>query len=216
MKKLSLYLKYLSSFISHLSSRKGLALSLSKGLALSKQSASNGFTLIELLVVIAVIGVLATIVLLAVNPAEQLKRARDTSRLAGATQLGRALQGYFTANGATFPASGTTWITTLVNSGDIKSVPFNPAYTTAPVAPICTYATLAQGGVVTGYCYAVTAGVDAIVYVKLESALYAGKCPSSSPIQAFWVFSTADARAGGVCRTAVQGEPVVGAQTFTF
>ena len=180
---------------------------------LFKNSLQKGFTLIELLVVIAVLGVLATIVLLAVSPGEQLARARDTNRQSAVTQLGRALQGYYTAQGATYPAEGTAWTTPLITSGDLKTTPANPAYTTAPVAPICTYASYAIGGLVTGYCYRATA-TDAIVYVKLEATLFQNKCAAAN--QAFWVFSTADARAGGVCRTAVQGEPAVGAQTFTF
>ncbi|HVZ11787.1 MAG TPA: prepilin-type N-terminal cleavage/methylation domain-containing protein, partial [Patescibacteria group bacterium] len=45
------------------------------------QKIQRGFTLIELLVVIAVIGVLAAIVLLAVNPTEQLARGRDANRI---------------------------------------------------------------------------------------------------------------------------------------
>lgn len=176
----------------------------------------KGFTLIELLVVIAVIGVLAAIVLLAVNPGEQLARARDTSRQSAVTQLGRALQGYYTAQGAVYPAEGQIapiWTTRLTTSGDLKTTPVNPAYTTAPVAPICTYASYAVGGTVTGYCYRATT-TDAIVYVKLEATLNDAKCGATE--DAFWVFSTADARAGGVCRTALQGEPAVGTQTFTF
>src|SRR3989338_4430019 len=186
----------------HQALRRGLAVSFSKG-----------FTLIELLVVIAVIGVLAAIVLLAVNPGEQLSRGRDTSRIAAVTQLCRALQGYYTANNGTFPTQGTTWITTLVTSGDVKVAPVNPAYSIAPVAPICTYASYAQGGTVTGYCYRATA-TDAIIFVKLESTLYDGKCVAGEDV--FYAFSTADARAGGVCRTAAAGEPAVGTQTFVF
>ncbi|MCL6096666.1 MAG: type II secretion system GspH family protein, partial [Patescibacteria group bacterium] len=85
----------------------------------------KGFTLIELLVVIAVLGILATIVLLAVNPGEQLARGRDSSRVAGVTQLGRSLQAYYTANGSSYPVAGTNWLTTLTNSSDVKLIPSN-------------------------------------------------------------------------------------------
>ena len=64
--------------------RKGLALSLSKG-----------FTLVELLIVIALIGVLAVAVLAAINPLEQLNRARDTGMESDASQLLAAIDRYY-------------------------------------------------------------------------------------------------------------------------
>ena len=57
-----------------------------------------GFTLIELLVVITLIGVLAVAVLSALNPIEQINKARDAGKRADASQLLTALDRYFASN----------------------------------------------------------------------------------------------------------------------
>ena len=66
---------------------------------------SKGFTLVELLIVIALIGVLAVAVLAAINPLEQLNRARDTGMESDASQLLAAIDRYY-ATQEEFP-----WVT---------------------------------------------------------------------------------------------------------
>lgn len=55
---------------------------------------NKGFTLIELLVVIGIIGILAAIVLVAVNPGRQFAQARDTQRRSDLLQLTNAIYEY--------------------------------------------------------------------------------------------------------------------------
>lgn len=53
-----------------------------------------GFTMIELLIVITILGILATAVLSAINPIEQINRGRDTSSRSDAEQLLSAIDRY--------------------------------------------------------------------------------------------------------------------------
>jgi prepilin-type N-terminal cleavage/methylation domain-containing protein len=59
---------------------------------------AQGFTLVELLIVIALLGVIATIVIAAINPIEQAKRAADAGQKANGSQLVSAYQRYFVSN----------------------------------------------------------------------------------------------------------------------
>jgi prepilin-type N-terminal cleavage/methylation domain-containing protein len=75
---------------------------------------SRGFTLIELLVVITLIGVLAVAVLSALNPIEQINKARDAGKRADASQLLTALDRYFASN-EKFPWNNYTGYNTSVD-----------------------------------------------------------------------------------------------------
>ncbi len=51
----------------------------------------KGFTLIELLVVIAILSILATLVVLAINPAEAQRKSRDATRLSDLATIRKAI-----------------------------------------------------------------------------------------------------------------------------
>lgn len=84
---------------------------------MKKVNKTKGFTLIEILVVIGIIAILATIVIIAINPSRQFAQARNTQRLSNINTILNAIgqniadnKGVFTC--ATFGgASGTTTIT---------------------------------------------------------------------------------------------------------
>ncbi len=55
----------------------------------------RGFTLVELLVVIAILAVLATAVVIVLNPAELIKQARDSTRISDMAALNGAVSVFF-------------------------------------------------------------------------------------------------------------------------
>jgi prepilin-type N-terminal cleavage/methylation domain-containing protein len=159
---------------------------------------SKGFTLIELLVVIAVLGVLAGVILIAINPLEQLARGRDAGRKNAIGQLANATQAYYTARNGTYIAESATWIngasSSLVSSGELKNAPAAIAYTVGGTAACTVNAN-------NNYCYDLnTAGTEAIIYARLESTSESSKCASgTSP---YFVWSSALARSCLVCSAA--------------
>lgn len=162
----------------------------------------KGFTLIELLIVMAILGVLAVVVLVAINPAEQLARTRDTGRVSAITQIGHAVQAYYTSHNATYPTAGT-WSADLTTSGELSVVPASITYGTGVSA--CG-SNLIYGN----WCYTTNA-TDTIIFSRLESKNYDSKCAVAAD-NAYILYSAVQGRGGTVCDS---GDPNPAA-SYTF
>jgi len=153
----------------------------------------SGFTLLELLIVIAVLGLLAGIVLIAINPVEQLARTRDSNKKSDITSLGKAIEAYAVLN-SKYPNATSTWGRTLINSGELKNLPTNNDPT------VC-----ANGFNQNGYCYKKDNNENAIIYTSLVSTLDTSQCGLSEGV--FYAYSTKEGKASIVCTIGLTSEP---------
>lgn len=71
----------------------------------SRHNAEKGFTLIELLIVIGVLGILAGIILVAVDPAKRLRQARDARKSSEVNAILNAILNYTVDNVGTIPTA---------------------------------------------------------------------------------------------------------------
>ena len=94
-----------------------------------KMNTKKGFTLLELLIVIGILAILSTTIVLVINPAELLKKARDSQRISDLNTVKTAIAYYVTEYGS--PNIGLSTQT----YSDVASVACNtlaPATTTTP------------------------------------------------------------------------------------
>lgn len=92
-----------------------------------KVNRNKGFTLIEILVVVGIIAVLATIVIIAINPAKQFAQARNTQRTSNVNAILNAIGQRVADNKGIFQGSftigATTYTCPTLATGDIYSGP---------------------------------------------------------------------------------------------
>ena len=117
---------------------------------------AKGFTLIEILLSITLMGMMATTVIVALNPAKQLSNARNAQRKSDIVNILAALNQYVIEHAGTYPGSITNTPTYICRTGksisdctgliDLRVLTDLDAYMSAlPVDP------LASTTVSTGY-----------------------------------------------------------------
>lgn len=82
-----------------------------------QKSNNRGFTLLEVLLVVALIGILAGIVILALNPGKQLADTRNAQRRVDANTILNAVYQYSVDNNGSLPSSITTTQTEICKTG---------------------------------------------------------------------------------------------------
>lgn len=114
-----------------------------------------GFTLIEILVIVGIAGMLISAVVIAINPASQLKRTRDVQRASDLKAVQVALEAYRVSNNI-YPASSENF--------EIASTPWGSQWDTylrLPTDPLPQQS----------YAYVSESGSDYQLYAKFESSI---------------------------------------------
>ncbi len=98
----------------------------------------KGFTLLELLIVIGILSVLSTTIIIVINPAQLLKKARDSQRISDLNTMKTAIAYYITETAS--PSIGS-----LFSAQTYSDIAGAKCESGATVAPAVTYTTGGSG-----------------------------------------------------------------------
>ena len=138
---------------------------------------TKGFTLIELLVVIAVLGILAAVVLVAIDPRERINEANDAGAKNDVSQVATALESCFTNNSGSYTSCT---LANLASQGYLKRQPsgITITYTGSTAALVAKSLAAASATCSTGtgskfWVYRTSSGASAVECAASAAALSA-------------------------------------------
>jgi len=99
----------------------------------------KGFTLLELLIVIGILAILSTTIVIVINPAQLLKKARDSQRISDLNTMKTAIAYYITEE------TGTLSIGSLYSAQTYADLAGVKCHASATVAPAVTFLTDSTG-----------------------------------------------------------------------
>lgn len=109
------------------------------------QKTAKGFTLIEILVVIGLIAILATIVLIAINPSRQFSQANNSQRNSNVNAILNAVGQYMADNKGALPAGISGNVTEVGEALCNSIVPtYLPALPADPLNAVGSYTNCAD------------------------------------------------------------------------
>ncbi|MBI5466166.1 MAG: type II secretion system protein [Candidatus Kerfeldbacteria bacterium] len=151
----------------------------------TRRQGKKGFTLLELLIVIAILAILGTVLVLVLNPAETLKKSRDTQRISDMATLKTALALYTTTilspdldAGATFKCLSGTATDAMIAYSKPQA---GAILCTADVVPGADASTSADFSA-SDYCYNVVAANSTLVDGTGWLPVNLGSITGGSPI----------------------------------
>lgn len=128
---------------------------LQKNKILKEKIFLKGFTLIEILLVIGIISILASVIIVAINPARQFAQTRNTQRWSNVNTILNAVNQYVIDNNGSLPSAiPTTTSTEICKTGaasctsliDLSVLTNSAIYITSmPVDPFCPTGCSAEG-----------------------------------------------------------------------